>query len=307
MSGANLYYDLVSILRGAGCTVNENSITAGWERRARSSGGFPAPPLAVFWHHTASSSSASVESDLNYMINVNDDAPVGNLLLDRDGCYWPIAGGASNCAGKGNQMSFSRGVGGSDSGNTWAWQIECQNNGVSEPWSQATIDALAAGSNALNAYVGNQPSDITSHALGAGNGYTDRKIDPATASAVQGPWVPRSTNNNGTWHLDDMRSLALDRAGQTPAPRPPTPGPSKEDSKLYVILIQDGDPQGRTFVSDLMTKTYIPDPDALAALQFTLADNGLDNQVHTVLPQQMAGYGLLAEPMSGLDKYGAMQ
>lgn len=297
-----LYYDLVSILRNAGCTVQENSITDGWQTRARSSGGFSAPPLAVFWHHTASSAGTSVESDLNYMINVNDDAPVGNLLLDRTGCFWPISGGASNCAGKGNAMTFSRGTGAADNGNCWAWQIECQNNGVGEPWSQATIDALIRGSNALNAYVGNNPSDITSHALGSGDGYTDRKIDPSTASAVQGPWQPRSTNSSGTWSLADMRSECAARAGSTP----PTLGPSKGDN-LYVLLVQQGDPQGRTFLSDLTSKTYIPDPDALAAIQFTLASNGLDKEVHPVYPSQMAGYGLLlGDPMDGLDKYGAM-
>src|SRR5689334_13841847 len=137
ISGQNIYYDLRSILTDAGCVVRENSITEGWERRARSSGGFPAPPLAVFWHHTASST--SVDSDLNYMINVNDDAPVGNLLLDRDGIYWPIAGGASNCAGKGRAMTFSRGTGASDSGNTWAFQIECQNDGRGQAWPEAQV------------------------------------------------------------------------------------------------------------------------------------------------------------------------
>jgi len=212
ISGQNLYYDLVSILRNAGCTVQENSITNGWQRRARSSGGFPAAPIATFWHHTASNT--SVENDLNYMINVNSDAPVGNLLLDRNGVFWPIAGGASNCAGKGRAMTFSRGTGASDSGNTWAFQVECQNDGLGQPWEEVQILALAAGSNALNAFVHNQPSDITSHALGSGNGYTDRKIDPSQAAAVQGAWRPRSTNSSGTWELADMRTLALQCATQ---------------------------------------------------------------------------------------------
>jgi hypothetical protein len=75
---------------------------------------------------------------------------------------------------------------------------------------------------------------------------------------------------------------------------------------LYVLLVQNGDPQGRTFLSDLTSKTYIPNQDALGALQVTLGSNGLDNQVHYVNPNQMAGYGLLIEPVPGLDKYGAM-
>lgn len=226
----SLYYDLVGILRGAGCTVSENSITDGWERRARSSGGFSSPPLAVFWHHTASS--ASVQSDLSYMINGSSDAPVGNVLLDRSGCFWPIAGGASNCAGKGNAMTFSRGTGGANNGNCWGFQIEVANNGVGEAWPQAQIDAFFRGSNALNAFVGNQPADVTSHALGAGDGYTDRKIDPATAAAVQGPWKPRSTNSSGTWSLADIRAECQRRAGGSVGPGPTPPPPLEEDDTM---------------------------------------------------------------------------
>jgi hypothetical protein len=224
----SLYYDLVSIIRNAGGQVQENSITNGWQKRARSSGGFSAPPICVFWHHTASQT--SVENDLNYMIKTCSDKPVGNLLIDRSGIAWPIAGGASNCAGKGNQMQFSRGVGSANNGNVWGFQIEVANNGVGEAWPQAQIDAFFLISNALNAFVGNQPSDITSHALGKGNGYTDRKIDPARAEAVQGLWVPRSVNSSGTWDLDDMRNECIARAsgaGPTPTP-PPDPGPTPE-------------------------------------------------------------------------------
>ena len=219
----SLYYDLATILRNAGCTVNVNEWNAGWERRARSSGGFSSPPLCVFWHHTASST--SVQNDLNYMIYGNQDAPVGNLLIDREGGCWPIAGGASNCAGKGNAMTFSRGTGAKDSGNTWGFQIEVQNNGVGEAWSEATVDAFFRASNALNAAVGNQPTDVTTHALGDGTGYTDRKIDPAVASAVQGDlWWPDAVNGSGTWSLPQIREECAKRAG-APVPVPPDPTP----------------------------------------------------------------------------------
>ena len=103
-----------------------------------------------------------------------------------------------------------------------------------------------------------------------------------------------------------MDAFRAELGGPSP-PRPPGPTPTSKEDKLYVILVQQGDPQGRTFVSDLISKTYIPDLDALAALQFTLGSNGYDNSVHTVLPSQMAGYGLLAgDPIPGLDEYGAM-
>lgn len=211
MSG--IYYtDLLNVLREAGCTVAENSTTAGWQSRARSTGGFDSAPLCVFWHHTASQTSP--ENDLNFMIDGSSDSPVGNMLIDRAGTCWPVAAGASNCAGKGGPMNFSRGQIPLDCGNTRGWNIEVANNGVGETWPQAQIDAWFMASNALNARFGNLPTDITSHALGSGNGYTSRKIDPATAAAVQGPWKPRSTNSSGTWNLDDMRSECSRRASQ---------------------------------------------------------------------------------------------
>ena len=97
------------------------------------------------------------------MINGSTDAPVGNMLFDRDGIVWPVAAGASNCAGKGGPARFSRGVIPLDQGNTHGWQIEAANNGVGEPWPQAQIDAYFAVSNALNARFGNQPGDVITH------------------------------------------------------------------------------------------------------------------------------------------------
>jgi hypothetical protein len=165
------------------------------------------------------------------MINGSDDAPVGNLLLDRNGVFWPVAAGASNCAGKGGPASFSRGTIPLDSGNTRGWQIEVANNGVGEIWPSVQIDAYFAGSNALNAHVGNRPDDVISHA-----GWTDRKIDPATAAAVQGSWVPRSINSSGTWNLDDIRDECWSRSIDNPPPRPPD---TEEDVQL-VIISPDG-------------------------------------------------------------------
>lgn len=234
MSG--IYYtDMLDLLRAAGVKVGENSITAGWQSRSRSSGGFPSPPLCVFWHHTASQT--SVNNDLTYMIQTCPDRPVGNMLLDRTGTVWPIAAGASNCAGMGGPMTFSRGTIPVDSGNTRGWQIEVANNGVGEAWPQAQIDAMFKASNALNARFGNKPTDITSHALGAGDGYTSRKIDPATAAATQGPWHPRSTNSSGTWSLADMRSECSRRASSPPTPieQPPAQPFPVEDTDMQVL------------------------------------------------------------------------
>src|SRR6187402_1404548 len=160
------YVDIAGILRAAGCQVGVNDINEGWERRSRSSGGFDAEPLGIQWHHTASS--ASVDSDLNYMINGSPDRPVGNVLLDRAGIFWPVAGGAANTSGKGGPNSFSRGVCPLDKGNTKLFSIEIANNGVGERYTVEQIDAAFQGSNALNANFGNQPTDVVTHALGMG-------------------------------------------------------------------------------------------------------------------------------------------
>lgn len=216
-----IYYpQLLDVLRAAGVECRESSTTNGWQTRARGSGGFPSTPLAVIWHHTASS--ASPASDLAYMIDGSPDAPVGNMLLDRAGVVWPIAAGAANTAGKGGPSTFSRGTVPADQGNTRTWNIEAANNGVGEPWPTRQIDAYFAASNALSALFGNLPADIIGHAhytADTGNGF--RKIDPATATAVQGGWLPGSINTSGTWNLDDMRTEATRRAGTSPPEPPP--------------------------------------------------------------------------------------
>ena len=216
--------DLLDVLSTAGVPFGLSSTNAGWERRSRSSGGFDAAPLGCAWHHTASS--ASVESDLGYMINGSPDKPVGNVLVDRVGVLWPVAAGAANTQGKGGPAYFSRGMVPLDKGNTTLWAFEIACNGVGEPYSQDTIDATFAASNALNAHWGNIPEDVITHAA-----YTTRKIDPATATAVQGPWRPAAVNSSGTWNVTDLKNECRRRAGTLP---PPT---TTKDVDMYVISV----------------------------------------------------------------------
>lgn len=245
----SLYYDWAQILRDAGCKVGVNSINQGWERRARSSGGFSAVPLGIWWHHTASST--SVDNDLSWQCHGCPDKPVGNMLLARDGTFWPVAGGASNCAGKGGPWTFSRGSVAKDSGNTGGVQIECANGGTGEPYPVAQIDAYFMGSNAINAALGNRPDDIVSHRRWA----PDRKIDPARNDVVAGAWVPRSETSSGTWNLDDMKAECVRRAGAGPGPQPPEDDDMTDDqarmlSELWTALVQTQpgfpDPSGGT-------------------------------------------------------------
>jgi hypothetical protein len=258
--GGLYYVDLVEVLRAAGCTVAENGTTEGWESRARGSGGFASPPLAVVWHHTASDTAPA--NDLSWMIDGSDDAPIGNMLIDRDGVCWPIAAGAANTQGKGGPCSFSRGTAPLDSGNSTLWAVECANAGTgAEPWPVAQVDAFFRASNALNARFGNQPTDIITHALGDGTGWTDRKVDPATAGAVEGPWQPRSVTSSGTWSADDIRAECVRRAGAGPTPPPLPPPPWEAATMLWIA--KDSTPVGVVWIGDNVTRRPIYDPAVL--------------------------------------------
>jgi len=213
--GSN-YLPLADWAREAGLVVHEDS---GWERRARSSGGFDnGKPWCVMWHHTASDTSP--QNDVNYICRNGENAPIANILLDRAGEVWVCAGGATNTNGKGKALATSKGTIPADSMNTYAVGIEAANNGVGGNWSQRQIDAYFALNAVLTAKLGLEPTDCFSHQAYA----PDRKIDPATAAAVAGPWRPASINSSGSWSLDDIQSEAQMRAwGYTPVP--PLPGP----------------------------------------------------------------------------------
>jgi hypothetical protein len=232
ISGANLYYPWADIASDAGLVVRVTAINAGWERRARSTGGFPAAPLGCMLHHAASSRTTTDEGCVNYQVRGNPANPVGNGTLGRTGEFWPIAGGASNCSGRGGPWEFSRGICRPDAGNTTLVNWEVNNDGVGGPWSVKLIDAYFALSNAVNAYLGNQPDDVVTHHAYA----PTRKIDPARAEAVEGPWRPRSLNSSGTWNLADIHAECLARATATPEPEPEPP---EEDDMSKQLLVRD--------------------------------------------------------------------
>lgn len=225
MSGRYLT-DLADVLRAAGVTVIEHD---GWQDRARSSGGYAdGRPWCVMWHHTASSTSPG--NDAAYCATGDDDAPVCNLIVNRDGSVTVIAAGATNTNGKGYALAFSRGIVPDDSMNTHAVGMEIANNGVGEPYPVAQIDAAFAASVAICAAYGLDPADVASHHDWA----PDRKIDPATSEAVAGAWSPAPVNTSGSWSLVDLRDECARRAGSSPTPTPPTPTPEDDDMTLIV-------------------------------------------------------------------------
>lgn len=189
---------LADIARGAGLDVVE---VDGWENRSRNSGGYDdGRPWVVMWHHTASQTSP--ENDVNYIVFGCPDAPVANLYLARDGTVWVCAAGATNTNGKGGPFPVSRGTVPLDSMNTYAVGVEIANNGLGEPWPAVQVDAMFALSLALTNALGLDETDIGTHVAWA----PGRKIDPATADAVEGGWQPGSINTSGSWNIDDVRS-----------------------------------------------------------------------------------------------------
>lgn len=227
--------DLADWLDAAGLDVIEWS---GWQSRARGSGGFdPGKPWCVMWHHTASQ--ASIDSDAAYCATGSDDAPICNIIINPNGSVTVIAAGATNTNGKGQPLAFSKGTVPADQMNTHAVGMEIANNGTGEPYPVEQINAAFAASLVICGALWLEPDDVAQHWDYA----PDRKIDPATAEAVEGPWQPHRVTSSGTWSLDDLRAECRARAG-SPAPIPPpvipAPPPTKEDDNMIVALDENG-------------------------------------------------------------------
>lgn len=196
--------DLADVLRAGGLDVLEQ---AGWQTRARSSGGYAdGRPTHVVVHHTASGPSADGWPDADYMSYTSDIRPVANLYLDRAGSVYVLAGGATNTNGSGFDPC---GMVPDDSMNVHAIGIEAGNDGVGEPWSDAQQNSYVLLVATLGAAYGISTGCVHSHAEYA----PTRKIDPAGPSR----WAA-----GGTWPMDGFRA---DVAGSTtPTPAPITTG-----------------------------------------------------------------------------------
>jgi N-acetylmuramoyl-L-alanine amidase len=177
--------DLAAVLRQGGLDVVELD---GWTTRARGSGGYDqGRPTHVMVHHTASPPSSSGGPDAEYCAWGDDDAPLANLCLDRDGVWWVLAAGATNTNGKGGPID---GVP-ADSMNTYAIGVEA-NGGYGEAWPAVQTDAYTAGVAALCDRYG--CSHVRAHFEWA----PDRKIDPAGPS----PWA----QGNASWDMNAFRA-----------------------------------------------------------------------------------------------------
>lgn len=281
--------NLATWIREAGCNVREYP---GWQTRVRGGGPYSSMPLAVFWHHTASPKSWDGQRDADYIAKGDPNAPLSNLYIDRTGLVWVLAAGPTNTNGKGGPMSFSRGTVPLDGANSRVIGIEMGNDGVGEPWPQAQIDACFRVSNVCNSQCGNQPTDISGH----WNWAPSRKIDPARATSVQGPWVPRSANSSGTWNLDDMRNECVKRSSTQPQPVPP-PTPENGGSMPSGLWQMNGYAQ----VYALYTggyKIWLETPAMLARTQDLLAINGINNTINVQTdPDMFQAFGPIVGPI----------
>ena len=215
----------------------------GWQNRSRSSGGYQfGGPWCVMWHHTAGSVSQSAWDAANYGSNGSDSRPIANAYIDDTGLCVIAAAGCTNTNGKGGPWRLPDGrTVPLDDMNRYAFGIEICNNGVGEPYSKAQIDACFKISNAIaKGYIFGRYNNVCEHV----NWAPGRKIDPATAAAVQGGWHPSSINANGTWELADLQAECLKRGGGS-TPPPVIPPEEDDDMANPYILINTikGDPE----------------------------------------------------------------
>ena len=179
--GARYLTDLAAVVAAAGLEVVE---VDGWESRARGSGGYDAGrPTHVIVHHTASPASSDGWPDVEYCTFHDDDAPLCNLYLSRDGTVYVCAAGATNTNGAGTDPC---GITPADAMNSHAVGIEAGNDGTGEPWRGLQVDAYLDLVSALCDAYGIDPAQCHAHHEWA----PSRKTDPAGPSpyAGAGPW-----------------------------------------------------------------------------------------------------------------------
>lgn len=252
--GSRWLRDLPDVISDAGLDL---ALWAGWENRARSSGGYD-DVLAVFCHHTASNTSP--DSDRSYMWDsTSGDQPIGALYLARDGRVTVGAAGATNCQGKGGPWALSRGTIPLDRGNSYGIAIEAANAGTGEAWPTAQTDAYVRLVDALCVGYGLDPArDVLAHFEWCEPSCPGRKIDPFGPS----PWAGSSS-----WNMPAFRADVAACSSSSPTPEPE---PDREEDYMPGLLITavGGNTPGAVAVTDLnlTTKRWLQADDVNALL-----------------------------------------
>jgi hypothetical protein len=193
----------------------------GWQRRARSSGGYDAV-LGIQVHHTVSKTTP--RRDMDYQWYNADTRPIGAILLDRTGMIHVGCAGATNTSGKGGPRHSSRGVIPLDSGNRNVIAIEAANDGVGEPWPTVQCENYVRLCAALVKGASRETPGVP---LGAGDVHAHREWAPLRKVDTRGPspWADGATE---AWNMDAFRGAVF----LTLLPPAPPPPPPPEDDVL---------------------------------------------------------------------------
>jgi N-acetyl-anhydromuramyl-L-alanine amidase AmpD len=161
------YPQLPAHLRKWGLKVEEGE---NWRERGRP---HTFKPKAVICHHTASGATSGNFGSSRVVTFGRSDlpGPLCHFLLGRDGTVRIISGNYANHAGTGGPRAGIP----ANLGNTYAWGIEAENNGIGEKWPKTQLNAYYRLCAALLDLMGTKDvSKVIGH-----KEWTSRKIDPA--------------------------------------------------------------------------------------------------------------------------------
>lgn len=302
--------DLPSVLAGAGLNLGWQD---GWQTRARSSGGYEfGGPWVVMWHHTAGAPGDSAWNAASYGSYSADARPIANAYVDNTGLVVIAAAGCTNTNGSGGPLTLPDGrVVPVDDMNRRAFGIELCNTGVGESYSSRQLDAAFALSNAIaRGYIAGRVDNVAEHVLWS----PGRKVDPATASAVEGSFQPRSVNSSGSWNTDDLRAECRRRASTS---TPSIATAESEEAVIYFVS-PDNESNPSLWASNVATKWLVKGTtmrDSMMAVQLVrLTACGMDedtargfNQVFLCDEGNFRAYGLAVgsdSDLSGRDAFG---
>lgn len=154
-------------------------------------GGQPFTPAGIVLHHTASSTKSGPTGSLRTVLNGRPGipGPLCHILVGRDASVHLIAAGRANHAGSDSSVALAEMAAGKVGpatktaaarklrddvvGNRQAWGVEIENNGTTEPWSDAVVDVVGHLCALICEASGWTEGHVTTH-----RNLTARKTDP---------------------------------------------------------------------------------------------------------------------------------
>ncbi|MBA2350098.1 MAG: N-acetylmuramoyl-L-alanine amidase [Solirubrobacterales bacterium] len=191
-----------------------------YDIRSRSTGGFE-KIAGIVMHHDADPPTGADIDAVRYCYLNALAKPIGNFHVTRAGLVYWGAAGASNHAGKGGEVTTSKGIVPLDQGNKYLIGIEASNNGVGEPWPQVQIESyLALVVTLCKTYELKPATDVYAHWTWVEPSCPGRKIDPLGPT----PTYPKFGGLNGLnkWNMQEVRKELIARM-TTILPPPPLP------------------------------------------------------------------------------------